>query len=147
MDFNSIINHVAQNIKNDSNEATSSLSLSNIASALNDTIGGEGVIDNVKSAMTHNDNLSKTVTTWVKEGANAPLDANALEAFLGQGKVEEFASKLGIDKSIASDSLMSAIPMIIDQMTSSDKSLADGLLKHIGGWQGILEMIMRFFRK
>lgn len=147
MDLTAIINTVAQNIKNDSHEATSSLELSNIANALNDTIGGEGVIDNLKSAMMHNNNLSKTVTTWVKEGTNAPLDANMLEAFLGQGKVEEFASKLGIDKSIASDSLMSAIPMIIDQMTSSDTSLADGLLKHIGGWQGILEMIMRFFRK
>ncbi|MBN2824023.1 MAG: DUF937 domain-containing protein [Campylobacterales bacterium] len=146
MDFGSIINMAAQNIQNDSNEATSRLDINDIASALSGIIGGESVINNVKSAM-NNDNLSETVTTWVKEGENAPLDANLLETFLGQGKVDEFASKLGIDKDSAGASLSEAIPMIIDRMSSEDTSIADSLLKQVGGLQGIIEMIMKLFRK
>lgn len=146
MDFGAILNAAASSIKEDSNEATSSLDISDIANALNGILGGESVVDNVKKAM-RDENLSQTVTTWVKEGDNAQLTKSQMVAFLGEGKVEEFASKLGIDAEGAGGSLAAVVPMIIDQMTSRDKSIADDILNQVGGFQGIIAMIMRFFRR
>jgi uncharacterized protein YidB (DUF937 family) len=146
MDFGAIINAAASTIKSDNNEATSALDITDIANALSSVLNGESVVDTVKNAM-KNDDLTDTVTTWVKEGENRPLTEDRMEAFLGDGKVDEFAAKLGIDKSTASSSLISIIPMVIDQMTSRDKSIAEDILKPVGGFEGIIAMILKFFRR
>jgi len=144
MDFGAILNAAASSIKNDKNEATSSLDISDITNALNGIIGQEDIINNTKSAM-QNNKLAQTVTTWVKEGDNASLTKTQMVDFLGDEKIEAFASKLGIDKDSANTSLLGVIPMIVDQVTSRDKSIAEDILKQVGGFQAFIAMIMRFF--
>jgi len=145
MDFGTILNTAASMIQNDSNEVTSGIDLGDIAGALGGIMDGDGLIDSVKEAM-QNDNLSEIVGSWVGDGENAPLSKESLIEFLGEGKIAQFASALGVDEESASDSLMESLPSIIDNMTNEDSSIAENILEQVGGIDGAISMIGKFFK-
>jgi len=145
MDFGSLLNTAASLIQNDSNEASSSLDLGDISTALGSVMSEGGLVESVKEALS-NDNLSEIVGSWVGDGDNSPISKESLIEFLGEGKIAEFASKLGVDEDSAILSLSESIPNIIDSMTSDDKSLTDNILEHVGGVDGAMSMIGKFFK-
>lgn len=145
MDFGSLLNSVASLIQNDSNESTTGLDLGDIVGALGGIMDGDGLIENLKEAI-GNENLSQTVASWVGSGENAPLSKESLFELIGKGKVSEFASKLGIDEESAANSLMESLPNMVDKMTNEDSTVANTILEKVGGVDGALDMIGKFFK-
>jgi uncharacterized protein YidB (DUF937 family) len=61
------------------------------------------------------------VQSWVSKGQNLPISSEQIEKVLGNEKVQEIASKLGIDPSQASNQLSEWLPKIVDKLTPNGR--------------------------
>ena len=84
--------------------------------------------------------LGGMVDSWLGDGDNEAVSNDQLLAGLGEDKVNEFASKLGVDKDTALSGLSDALPNIIDKSSSGGS-----LLDSIGGISGALNMAGKLF--
>lgn len=78
--------------------------------------------------------LMNIAQSWLGDGANAGISAEAIQNLFG-GKLDSFASELGIKKDEAVSGLQSAIPEVVDK-SSSDGNLLDqagGIFKAVKG--------------
>jgi uncharacterized protein YidB (DUF937 family) len=84
--------------------------------------------------------LGEVVKSWVSTGQNLPISAEQIKAVLGDGKLQEIASQMGISPDQASGSLAELLPKVVDHLTpngqlpESGSLLAEGmdLLKKSG---------------
>ena len=89
------------------------------------TGGGEGALDlgeivgKLKSG-----GLGDQVDSWLGDGDNADVSGEQLRSALGEDKVSEMASSMGVDVSSATDKLKDVLPSLLDQ-ASSGGSLTD----------------------
>lgn len=86
--------------------------------------------------------LGDKLESWMGDGENAPVSGEELTAALGDDKIGEMASKLGVEKEAAAESLSQAMPSLIDKM-SSGGSLLEGLT----GGGNPLDMAKNLFGK
>lgn len=84
--------------------------------------------------------LQDMLGSWLGDGANAELSSQQLTGALGQNKVAEFASQLGLDESQASSALANVLPQLIDKSSSGGS-----LLDQAGGIGGLADMAKKFF--
>lgn len=68
--------------------------------------------------------LGEQVSSWLGDGENAAVSGERIASALGADKLEEVASKLGIDASTAAEKLSSFLPNLLDK-ASSGGSLLD----------------------
>lgn len=125
------------------NKLGSGESTDNIAGALGDLIGGEGGgldIGGLVAKFTSAGGLQSVVSSWLGDGANDSIDAGKIMEIFGDGKVSEFASKLGIDSGSAADGLSDVIPEMVDKASSGGS-----LLDSVGGVGGLMGMAKKFF--
>jgi len=130
----------AKLIQNNSDDATSGLDAGNIASALQNVIGGGEGFD-LKSLVSvfSEGGFSEAVSSWISTGENAPISADAVEKVLGSDKVAAFASELGISPESAKQALSDALPGMVDKVTDQESSLAEDLLQNMGGVGSIMK--------
>jgi len=84
--------------------------------------------------------LQETVSSWLGDGENAPVDFQQIKDMFGSEKISAFASSLGVDEDTAADSLAEAIPQIVDKGSSGGS-----LLEAFGGVEGVLGAAKKFF--
>ncbi len=86
--------------------------------------------------------LGDKLESWMGDGENAAVSGEELTAALGDDKISEMASKLGVEKEAAAESLSQAMPSLIDKM-SSGGSMLEGLT----GGGNPLDMAKNLFGK
>ena len=85
--------------------------------------------------------LMSLAQSWLGDGANDSISVEQIVSVLGQSKISEFASGLGIGEGTASDGLAKMVPQLIDQNSSGGN-----LLDAVGGTSGLLGMASRLFK-
>ncbi len=150
MDLSSILSAGAELIKNNSDDATTNLDSSSITSALGGLLGGGsgGGLDigSLLSNLSSGD-LGSTIQSWVGNGENLPISADAISDLLGSDKIAAFASQLGLSEDSAKTALADALPNIVDQATDgSESSMVEGLLAQVGGVGGAMGMLGKMFK-
>jgi uncharacterized protein YidB (DUF937 family) len=147
MNLASILDMGGELIRNNDDDSTTGLDLGDISGALGDLLGNGGGLDLEGLVRDLGDNsLGEIVASWIGSGDNAPISAGQIGELLGSEKVTAFASRLGLSESSAATALSEALPQIVDRATNEEPSLADSLLGQLGGLDGAMEMIGRFFR-
>ncbi len=140
MELMEIVQMGAKLIQDNSDEATTGLDLGDIARALQGVVGGSEGLD-VKSLVSafSEGGFAEVVGSWIGSGENAPISGDAVEKVLGSEKISAFASQLGLSPESAKQALSDALPGMIDRVTSEESSLAEDLLKNVGGLGGMMK--------
>ncbi|MDH3751609.1 MAG: YidB family protein [Gammaproteobacteria bacterium] len=86
--------------------------------------------------------LAKKAASWLGDGSNDAISPSQLQDAIGGDKIDAFASKLGIDREEASNSLSQILPELIDK-----SSQGGSLLGSIGGRAGLAGLASKFFRR
>lgn len=97
--------------------------LGGVMEALSGLTSGEGldiagIADKLKES-----GLSDQVSSWLGDGDNAPVSADQLTSAFGPDKINEMASKLGVDAGSAAETLSQVMPSIMDKMSSGGNLL------------------------
>jgi len=152
MDMMDLFKMGASMIQNNSDDATTGIDTDKITSALGSIFGGnseegEGGLDlsSIISNVT-NGNLGETISSWIGNGENAPIDTEQVTELLGSDKVEAFAQELGVSADSAKQALSDVLPNLVDKATNEDSNLAGDLLSKVGGLDGIMDMASKFFK-
>ncbi len=123
-----------------------------MGSLLNGSTHPDGAIQNAPSSLLSGLNLSGIVTqlqqgglssavaSWLGDGANEPVSADALANALGSDKIAAFAERLGLSQAQALQGLQNLLPQVIDQSSSGGQLLSatqgQGGLGALGGLLG-----------
>lgn len=114
-----ILNNIAKQFLTDVN-ADGKVDLADAVSALQSLLADasgkldfNGIISKLKNA-----NLSETVDSWLSDGKNSILSADAITNLFDSEKLSKFAATLNIDIETAKNGLANAIPNLIDQISS-----------------------------
>ncbi len=140
MEMMEILQIGAKLIQNNSDDATSGLDIGDISAALQNVLGGgEGFdLKSLVSAFSQG-GFSEAVSSWISTGENAPISADAVQEVLGSDKISAFASQLGISQESAKQAISDALPGMVDKVTDRESSLAEDLLKNMGGVGSIMK--------
>lgn len=57
------------------------------------------------------------VQSWVSTGANQPIAAQQVQQLVGNDRVNQLASRVGIPPAAASTALASILPVLVDKLT------------------------------
>lgn len=115
-----------------------------VKSALSGLVGdGEGGIDlaSLTSKMMSEGNLGSIVNSWLGDGANTAISAQSIIDLLGEGKLTDFASKLGTDTGSAAEGLSNVLPEMMDKASSGGS-----LLDSVGGLGGLMGAAKSFLK-
>lgn len=84
--------------------------------------------------------LGALASSWLGDGNNESLSTQQLTDTLGQDKISNFASTLGMDTDSATSGLAAMIPQLMDKSSSGGSLLsADILGKALGGLGGLFK--------
>ena len=78
--------------------------------------GLSGLINNAQSQ-----GLAQIVQSWVSTGTNQPIDAQRLQALLGQERVNQLANRVGVSPEVANAALTRILPILVDRLTPHGK--------------------------
>ncbi len=126
-----------------SGNAGTNADLSSIISAFGGLTGSKegfdlgGLLKNLNSG-----GLEDIAGSWLGDGANKNISPDQLSSILGQDKIAEFASKLGLSENEASGGLSEALPQMVDKASSGGS-----LLDAFGGIEGLAGMAGKLFKK
>jgi len=143
--LNEVIKTGAEAIKNNSDEATSNLDTDSIANALNDFFKDGFDLDSIISKV-KDSNLGDIISSWIGDGENKPISADAISDLFSTEKISEFAKSLGIDEESAKNALSEVVPNFVDKITSNGQEFLNDLLKDFGGTDGVLDKIGKMFK-
>lgn len=142
MNLNDLLQMGAQvfSKSNLSGEAGSNLDPASIITALTELTGGKGfdigsLINNFDSG-----DLGNLAQSWLGDGANESISPNQIMDALGQDKIGDFASKLGLSPEEAAGGLSEALPQMVDK-----GSTGGSLLDSIGGIEGAIGLAGKLF--
>jgi uncharacterized protein YidB (DUF937 family) len=76
--------------------------------------------------------LSHIVASWISTNTNLPISAAQIQAVLGQGPLQDLASKMGLSTDAVATTLSEQLPGLVDQLTPkgelpSGELMAQGL--------------------
>jgi len=97
-------------------------------------------VSTLVSKLSSFDGLGDLIGSWLGDGENLPVDVDTIMNAFNGSEISEFASKLGIDQDNAAELLSEVVPSIVDNASS-----AGSLLDSIGGVDGALGMLKKFF--
>jgi len=150
MDMSDLLKMGASLIQNNSDDATTGIDTDKITNALGSIFGGgedgKGLdLSSIVSNLT-NGNLGETVSSWIGNGENAPIDKDSVTDLLGSDKVEAFAKELGVNVDSAKQALSDVLPNIVDKATNEDSNLMSSLMDKVGGVDGLMDLAGKFFK-
>jgi uncharacterized protein YidB (DUF937 family) len=61
--------------------------------------------------------LTEAVNSWVSTGRNIPVSAEQIQSVLGNEKIQNLASKFGINTNQVSAQLAELLPQVVDKLT------------------------------
>lgn len=79
----------------------------------NPEIGGIG---GLVSAFQKN-GLGDVVASWISNNTNLPISAEQIQSVLGQGPLQDVASKMGLSSGDLASTLSERLPGLVDQLT------------------------------
>jgi uncharacterized protein YidB (DUF937 family) len=79
----------------------------------NPDIGGIG---GLVSAFQKN-GLGDVVASWISNNTNLPISAEQIQSVLGQGPLQDVASKMGLSSGDVASALSERLPGLVDQLT------------------------------
>ena len=79
----------------------------------NPEIGGIG---GLVSAFQKN-GLGDVVASWISNNTNLPISAEQIQSVLGQGPLQDVASKMGLSSGDVASTLSERLPGLVDQLT------------------------------
>ncbi|WP_299509944.1 YidB family protein [uncultured Limnohabitans sp.] len=79
----------------------------------NPEIGG---ISGLVSAFQKN-GLGDVVASWISNNTNLPISAEQIQSVLGQGPLQDVASKMGLSAGDVASTLSERLPGLVDQLT------------------------------
>jgi len=65
--------------------------------------------------------LAQIVQSWIGNGTNQPIDASQLEELVGQDRINQLATRVGVPPALASSALSRVLPVIVDKVTPQGK--------------------------
>ena len=80
----------------------------------------------------HDKGLGGIMSSWVGTGQNLPITADQIQHVLGSEQVKELAAKAGISPDLASSSLATMLPSLIDKLTPNGQMPDHSNLIQIG---------------
>ena len=87
--------------------------MAQVVGRLIDQHGGvQGIVAQLESQ-----GLGGTVSSWVGSGSNLPISAEQLQKALGNGTLQELATKFGMDPQVLAQKLAQVLPHAIDHLT------------------------------
>jgi uncharacterized protein YidB (DUF937 family) len=116
--FNSIAGQVAQQaasaLSGKSNAEDGNQIMTMLTGLLNNPdIGGIG---GLVSAFQKN-GLGDVVASWISNNTNLPISAEQIQSVLGQGPLQDVASKMGLSSGDVASALSDRLPGLVDQLT------------------------------
>lgn len=106
------------------------------------TGGGEGKLDLGEIiGKLQAGGLGDQVSSWLGDGDNADVSGDQLKNALGEDKVSEMASSMGVDTATATDRLKDVLPSLLDKASSGGS-----LLDKFGGATSALDMAKGLFK-
>jgi len=138
MDLGDILNIGASLLKD--KVGTDDSQLSEALSSILTNADGNLDLSNILSSL-QDGNIGEIVSSWIGSGENAPIDSDSVANIIGSDKVEEFASKLGVDMDTAKEALASVLPEVVDKATPD----GDSILDQLGGVEGLMNIAGKFF--
>ncbi len=135
--------------------------LQEVVKGLSDSLGGQANSEAVGSALTRllgdsqgnvdlaglvskmatSGDLGDIVSSWLGDGANAPISADRILSLLGEDQVASFAGSVGADPQSAARSLADALPQLVDKSSSGGS-----LLDSVGGVGGLMDAARSFLK-
>jgi len=148
MDMMDLLKMGATMIQSNNDSATDGLDVGDIVGALSGVLGQSNAggldLSTIISAVSQN-GLGGIVSSWIGSGENLPISPSAIVDLLGNEKIAEFASKLGISTESATGALAGALPAIVDKATPEGDNMLGNLLDQVGGVSGAMGMLNKFF--
>jgi uncharacterized protein YidB (DUF937 family) len=144
MNISEVLNIGAQAFQSNTDSSTDGLDLGDISSALSGLMGGsEGTLDlgSLLSVMQRG-GLASVAASWLGDGDNDSISPDQVKELLGQEKIAEFSSELGVDQENALGGLAAALPNIIDKSSSGGS-----ILDSVGGLGGVARLAGKLFNK
>lgn len=77
---------------------------------------GGGNLQSLVSSFKEN-GLGDAVASWIGTGHNLPITAEQLQTVLGSEQVQAIAEKMGLPLDVASESLATLLPQVIDKLS------------------------------
>ena len=62
--------------------------------------------------------LGDQLGSWLGDGENQPVSADEITGALGADKIDEVASKMGVESGAAAEALSQAMPSMLDKLSS-----------------------------
>jgi uncharacterized protein YidB (DUF937 family) len=103
-----------------------SLSVDKVVASLQELMTDSGGKLDLKGIISNLDaqGLMSIADSWLGNGENAPISANAVKNLFGGEKLSQIATKLNLDEDSVANGVTRALPEIIDK-SSRDGSLLD----------------------
>ena len=106
------------------------------AGGLGDLLKGQGGVAGLAEKF-GGAGMAETVQSWVGSGANASISPEQIAQVLGSGPIADFAARLGISPTQASETLAGLLPEAVDRLTPNGQIPdAGGLLDQLPGGLG-----------
>lgn len=114
--------------------------------ALSSLLGGNGGNLNLGAILSkmQQSGLGDIAASWLGNGANAPLSAEAVTDLIGSDQLAAFASRFGLSAESAKAAVASALPEMVDKASPNGSPL-ENILGTIGGVDGISELMNKLF--
>ena len=78
--------------------------------------GLSGLVNNAQSQ-----GLGGVVQSWIGSGANQPIAPQQVQGLIGQDRLQQIATRVGIPPAIASIALSHILPSLVDKLTPEGK--------------------------
>jgi uncharacterized protein YidB (DUF937 family) len=132
-------------IEGNKDGATSGLNMDDISGALSRVISNsDGGLDlsSLVGKLSEN-GLGEVVGSWLGQGENREISTDQVSNLLGDDKIANFASELGLSTDSAKQALADALPQVVDRATAGEHSIVDEMLS---GNSNPMEMFSKMFR-
>jgi uncharacterized protein YidB (DUF937 family) len=98
-----------------------------------------GGISGLVSAFQKN-GLGDTVASWISNNTNLPISAEQIQSVLGQGPLQDLASKMGLSTDSVASTLSEQLPGLVDQLTPNGELPSGDLMSQgLGMLKGFMK--------
>ena len=98
-----------------------------LLSTVIELLGGKGGVNNLIGQFASN-GLGDIINSWVGTGNNLPISPEQIKSALGQDKISNLASKLGMDQGALTSQLSNLLPDVVDKLTPEGKVSEEDIL-------------------
>jgi uncharacterized protein YidB (DUF937 family) len=139
--FDSIAGQVVQQATSALSGGTQSADGNNMMQMLTGLLNNPelGGISGLVSAFQKN-GLGDTVASWISNNTNLPISAEQIQSVLGQGPLQDLASKMGLSTDSVASTLSEQLPGLVDQLTPNGELPSGDLMSQgLGMLKGFMK--------